>query len=66
MCGQFNQQLDDGEYAQAGIDINMAVFFILVVCAEGDCAVWNQGLSSSQVSRTVVVPLSLALWNTER
>ena len=23
LCGQFNQQLDDGEYAQAGIDINM-------------------------------------------
>lgn len=43
LCGQFNQQLDDGEYAQAGIDINMAVFFILVVCAECNGAVWNQG-----------------------
>lgn len=43
LCGQFNQQLDDGQDAQTGIDINMAVFFILVVCTEGDCAVWNQG-----------------------
>lgn len=42
MCDQFNENLDNGENTESGIDVNMMIFFILVVGAQVNGAVGNQ------------------------